>query len=369
MRKFTALLIFVFVCTGLGLQAKVMAEDSDNQMVEYKQDVNKAIASLNSKIEAVEKKVDKGATVGGRAYLAYESWLKSSGATPTVYNKFAIHRVYLDFKHKLDSDASVRLTTDVKNESSLSAKNNIYLKYAYFDLNKFSKHVPLGRLIGLNTVRLGQSATHWIDFMQKFWTFRYVEKTLTDKYSFFGNGSADLGLAALGSLGLVDYHFTLMNGAGYKSAETDTLKNLALTLKVVPVMWDKKNKLTVAAGYVYEGLDLSSFDTGAATKKLTAMAGYNFSRGILFVEYANNSASSATPGGTSVGGQYQLLANTNLFGRIDNYKKSGSDYVYNIAGVEYNWGKNVKLALDYRNEIKAGAEFNKVIAVNTRVKW
>src|SRR3989339_694943 len=379
MRKFVLLLIVAMLSFGFVSQAKAvdsMGADEDqvtaNQMADYKEDVNKAIADLNSKIQAVDAKVDKGATVSGRAYIAYESWLKNAGAAPTIYNKFAIHRVYLDYKKSLADDAAVRITTDMGNESTLSAQNNIYLKYAYFDLSNFSKHVPLTSLIGLQTVRLGQSATHWIDFMQEFWTFRYVEKTLTDYYSFFGSGSADLGLAALGSFNLLgnalDYHFTLMNGADYKSAETNTSKNIALKIKAQPFAWDK-NKVTVAAGYVYEGLDLSSFNTGTATKKLTAMAALNFARGILFAEYANNADSSTTPGGTSVGGQYELVGNTNLFGRLDNYKKSGSNYVYTIAGLEYNWGKNVKLALDYRNETKDGADYNNVMAVNTRVKW
>ncbi|MBU0671876.1 MAG: hypothetical protein KJ732_02480 [Candidatus Margulisbacteria bacterium] len=346
-------------------EGAITAEKQD--LTQLKEDVNVAIANLNSKIDKVNSSLKKGATVAGRAYIAAEKWTKASGADPAISNKFAIHRVYIDYKHNLDKDVAVRFTTDVGTETTLTAKNNIYLKYAYFDLNNFSKYMPWASAIGLNTMRLGQSATHWIDFMQNYWTFRYVEKTLTDYYGFFGNGSADLGAAALGSIGGVEYHATLMNGAGYKSAETDSLKNAALTLVAEPV-----EGVTAAVGYAIEGIPLSKLDTSSAAKKLTAMTAYNFNipaSGLVFVEYANNTDSSTTPGGTSIGGQYEILDSTNLFGRIDNYKKSGSAYVYNIYGIEYNWGSNIKLALDYRNETKDGAEYNNVIAIDTRVKW
>jgi hypothetical protein len=158
-----------------------------------------------------------------------------------------------------------------------------------------------------------------------------------------------------------------MNGAGYKAQESDSLKNAALTLKFHPV-----KSVTTAVGYAVEGIPLSKLDFSGAAKKLTAMAAYNFSKpaeGIVFVEYANNSESSSTPGGISIGGQSQVLADTVLFGRVDNYKKYSSDYVYNLYGFEYNWGKNVKLAIDYRNETKDGAPWNNVLALNSQVKW
>ncbi|MEA3493513.1 MAG: hypothetical protein U9R38_03895 [Candidatus Margulisiibacteriota bacterium] len=350
------------------------------QIDELKEEVTDAIAALNSQIKGTDKVANKGATVAGRAYIYYQKDLLDDSV-----NKFDISRVYLDYKKKLNQDTAVRFTTDIGRETYVEAvdfsgqdvdtdtRMQVYLKYAYFDIGGLN--VPY---IGLQTLRVGQSATHWIDFMQKNWKFRYVAKTMTDKYKLFS--SADLGLAALGTLDFADfeipylnkvsYHALLMNGSGYKKAESNGGKDIGLTLKTEPVRWGKKDYITTAVGFLVEDVPLSSLDTSGLAKKATAMVSYAFSKpakGIAYAEYANQLES--TNGGLSVGGQYQVCQDTNAFARIDNYKKSGSDYVLRIAGVEYNWGKNVKLALDYQHETKNSADNSKKVAIHTRIKW
>jgi hypothetical protein len=128
--------------------------------------------------------------------------------------------------------------------------------------------------------------------------------------------------------------------------------------------------VTLAGGVAIEDLTLSSFNTSDAAKKLTAMASYAFTKpgkGIVFGEYANQLE--AQNDGYSIGGQYEVLTDTNLFARLDGFKKSGDDYAQNILGVEYNWGKNVKIALDYQHETKNSADKSKIIAIHSRVKW
>ncbi|NQU17696.1 MAG: hypothetical protein HQ564_06470 [Candidatus Saganbacteria bacterium] len=334
--------------------------NNSGELEEFKEEVTEAISILNSKIASVKKSSDKGATVHGRAYVSWVKDLKNGSTTP---NQFDLSRVYIDFKKKLDRDADVRFTTDIARDAD---NIKVYLKYAYFGLNNLKG--PLG----LQTIRVGQSATHWIDFMQKHWKFRYLAKTLTDNYKFFS--SADMGVAAIGyfdtsALNLswlrkIDYHAIVMNGSGYKDAETNTGKDVGLTLKLVPLMWGKKDYVTTAIGYLVEDVP------DGLAKKLTAMTSYQFSKprkGIVFVEYASQ-ADSAT-GGIAIGGQYQIISDTNIFGRLDNYKKSGSDYVQNIVGAEYSWGENVKLALAYTNETKDGAVNAKKVGVYSRVKW
>jgi len=349
---------------------KEISSNNSADVDELKEEINVAIANLNAKIDGVDAKVNKGATVQGRAYISWDQDLKNSGATKT--NEFGLSRVYIDYKKSLDKDAAVRVTTDIGYESTLSAKWNVYLKYAYFDLGNLQ--VPY---VGLQTLRIGQSATHWIDYMQNYWKFRYVAKTITDNTSFFS--SADLGLAALGSLdfsslmipglGRIDYHTTLMNGNGYKISESNSGKDIGINLNSEPLFWGEKDKVTVGIGYLVEdAFDSTSF--GGLVQKATAMAAYEFSApssGLVFGEYYT--AKNSTDGGASVGGQYQVVTDTNLFGRYDNYKKSGSDYNLLIAGVERNWGSNVKIALDYQLQNKNSAEDSKKLYVHTRVKW
>jgi len=360
------------------LKAPAATQAPNNEsadLADLKEELNIAIAGLNSKIEEVNGKAGSGATVAGRAYINWYKDLKAGSTTP---NQFTISRVYLDYKKALAQDAAVRLTTDVGYESTLSHKWNTYLKYAYFDLANFSKYVPAAGFFGLENVIIGQSATHWIDFMQNYWTYRYVVKTLTDHHSLFN--SADLGVAAKGGfdfsgleipfLSRINYHATLMNGEGYKSAEANQGKDLGVTLMTEPVRWGEKDFVTVALGYLVEDVPLSTFNLNGLAKKLTAMSAYNFTvpaPGIVFVEYANQQ--DANVGGYCFGGQYQVLDQTNLFGRYDSYKKSGSDYAQQIYGIEYLWGSNTRLALDYQHETKGSADNAKKIYLHSEVKW
>lgn len=356
-------------------------ETASSDVEELREEVTDAIAALNSKIVGVEKKTDKGAAVAGRAYIYWN--LKDLTSSPT-YNKMDISRMYLDFKKNLAKDCKVRFTTDIARETYDQAAGtdddtrvHVYMKYAYYEMGNLGTHWNLP-VVGLQSLTIGQSATHWIDFMQKYWKFRYVLKTLTDNYSLFS--SADFGIAAKGllkfaDLGIpginnVEYHGILMNGSGYKSAENNAGKDIGLTLKMKPVAWGKKDYVTIAAGGLIEDMGLTSFNFSDCTKKLSAMGAYNFTKpikGILFAEYANQLESET--GGIAVGGHVQVAPDTNLFGRVDSYNKSGDQYSQQIVGVEYNWGKNVKLALDYHLETKNSAEDTAQVAIHTRVKW
>jgi hypothetical protein len=356
-----------------------------DQLTELKEDINVVIADLNSKIDGVKSAQKAGATVAGRAYIYYQKDQLNKTA-----NKFDIDRVYIDFKQKLDRDVAVRFTTDIGRETYLTSvtlnggtlttksdtRLQVYLKYAYFDLNNLSKYWGIPYL-GLETIRVGQSATHWIDFMQSYWKPRYVAKTVTDRYKFFD--SADLGLALLGSLNFselglpllttINYHATLMNGSGYKSGESNSGKDLGLRLDSVVTDFDG-NKVTVGLGYLAEDVSLSFPKLDGIVKKATVMAAWQFSfpaDGLLFAEYANQLESSN--GGLSVGGQYMVLEDVNLIGKLDNFKNSGVEYQWQVLGLEYLWGKNLKLALDYQNETKDGKDNARTINLHSEVKW
>jgi len=369
------------------------------------EEINEAISELNSQIKSLKEGGDKSATVAGRAYIAYES----SHMKDSRFNEFAIHRVYLDFKKKLDKNVDARFTLDVDRFEPLtsasydpgppvgvSTKSDerliAYLKYAYFGLNNLD--VPY---TGLSTVRLGQQATHWIDFMQNHWKFRYVQKTMTDYFKVFS--SADLGLGALGGfdlsslmipyIGRFDYHATLMNGEGYKKPEGDANgdKHLAVTIKTEPVRWGKSDVVTSAIGWYVEDYPIKKDQNPASrdlTNALTAMTSYAFTKpgkGLVFVEgYLGNMVPAAPAdkttlaSGVSIGGQYQLIPDVNAFGRFDNFDPDASfanmdKKLLTVFGVEYNWGANVKLALDWQNEQKDGVDQKKSINVHTRVKW
>jgi hypothetical protein len=104
------------------------------------------------------------------------------------------------------------------------------------------------------------------------------------------------------------------------------------------------------------------------------MAAWNFSvprKGILMGEcFWGN------PGkqGYSIGGQFEVLPSTNIFGRYDAYNivdtsVSTNDKNFNVVGLEYLWGSNLRLAADVQNDITNGAVVSNVYAFHSEVKW
>ena len=127
-------------------------------------------------------------------------------ATKVDTQGFDLTRVYLTAKYTIDSNWLMRITTDVKYETGLGKKSNIFLKYAYLE----------GKLAGDAAVlRLGVSHTPWVDYELALWKHAYL---IDEPSSTFGyEASADLGVGLKGKLadGMVDYFVTAVNGKGY----------------------------------------------------------------------------------------------------------------------------------------------------------
>lgn len=320
--------------------------------------------------------------MSGTAFIYYEDDQMSGSTVPA---KFDIGRVYLDFKKALDRSSSVRVTTDIEriypvtmvSPEVTDGRFDLFLKYAYFELG--NPGVPF---IGLNSVLVGQSSTHWTGMVENFWKYRYIQKTMTDYFGIFT--TADLGLAAKGQFNAlipISYHATLMNGSGFKNAETNPEKNIAVTFSGDPFVLDKTNKVTTALGvYVKDvPLDGKSVDHGETAdlyNSINGLVGWQFSNignGILFAEYfvANNAGGLSN--GLSLGGQYEIYPDVNILARVDDYDPDmllGSDQkILDIIGLEYKWGANIRMALDWQAGTTGDEVATKKMSVHSEVKW
>ncbi|MGQ9842720.1 MAG: hypothetical protein ACUVRK_04065 [Spirochaetota bacterium] len=191
-----------------------------------------------------EKVAEKPKTqVGGLAYLEWSKELKHSSTTHNENtNTFAIKRVYLDFKKKLDDMWSVRVTTDVGQVDSKSSKKytetgtttsyvesktngyTVYIKYAYVEAKQ---QFDLAN-VNLN---FGMIGTPLIGFVDKQSDYRWLEQNYVDQAktvltSQANKGesidhSADMGLSL--EISLFNKLLTLTgaytNGEGYKYAD------------------------------------------------------------------------------------------------------------------------------------------------------
>lgn len=177
-------------------------------------------------------------------------------------NKFDPERIYLNFLMPAGDRASVRVTTDLYQQTK-SGNDEYYrgwvlrAKYAYFQYDYLKRG-------GLTAVaRLGLLHNAFIDHDESFWP-RWVGTVAVDRHGYFS--SSDAGLATLvtfpGKRG--ELYATLVNGPGYTSRETDRFKDYAARLTLTPLaasnvpFW----RGLVLTGWAYKGARGSRFAAG-----------------------------------------------------------------------------------------------------------
>lgn len=148
-------------------------------------------------------------------------------------NRFDIGRAYLNFRMPAGDRASVRVTTDIKQQNGSSGAYDgwiVRLKYAYLQYD-FLRSASANGLSA--TARVGVLHTVLIDHEEHFWP-RYLNKVATENYGFFA--SSDLGVATQWTLPnkTGEIYATVVNGSGYEHPESDRFKDYAVRLSLTP---------------------------------------------------------------------------------------------------------------------------------------
>jgi hypothetical protein len=301
------------------------------------------------------------------------------------FNKFDVERAYLTFRLPAGDRASVRITTDIFQQTT-SGNDSYYrgwvvrAKYAYLQYNY------LNGVDWKANARIGLLHTVFIDHEEQYWP-RWISLVPTERAGYFS--SADGGLATTvtlpGKWG--EIYATITNGPGYTSRETDRFKDYAARLTVTP--WSSgssKFMRTVAlTGWVYKGATASKFVTagpgevgsiGSALDRdrWGVFAGANDPRFTFGVEYASRDEEGETglntiasprivtdSTGRLVAGYAVLrpfsfnapnaLEPLSVFGRFDRVTvNTDTDSKYNvvIGGIIWDLSKRASLSLDYQ---------------------
>jgi hypothetical protein len=179
-------------------------------------------------------------------------------------NKFDVERVYLTFRMLTGERASIRVTTDVFQQTD-TANDSFYkgwvvrVKYAYFQYDFLKRSNFTG------VARAGLVHTVAIDHLETFWP-RWISPTAVDRAAFFS--SADAGLATLFTLPSKwgEVYLTVVNGPGYTARETDRFKDYAARLTLTPLSSVSNAVLRTLAltGWTYQGAVASRFAAGGA---------------------------------------------------------------------------------------------------------
>jgi hypothetical protein len=205
-----------------------------------------------------------GVLFGNFQYRTDAAARATTGGEPS--SKFDIGRAYLNFRMPAGDKGSIRITTDVYQQTGAAAAYYagwaIRLKYGYFNY-ELTKN--LAGVEGLAAAtRIGMLQTVIIEHVETFWP-RWMGNSPVETHGFFS--SADVGLSGLFTLPnrWGEVYTTLVNGNGYTSIETDRFKDYAGRFSLTPFGRDSGflRTLTITPWYSI-GKSASGFVAGGA---------------------------------------------------------------------------------------------------------
>jgi hypothetical protein len=306
-------------------------------------------------------------TVGGRFFFNVSNIHQTSSdlAGNTIDNiqngtQTELKRGYIIIDHKFDDTWSANITTDFRYNTNGTSKDVlVFVKKAWVQ----------AKLNPAFVVRIGESDTPWVPFVESLYGYRFVENTLIDRTKF--GTSTDWGVHIFGTFAnnLISYQVSALNGAGYKalSRSSDTV-DLEGRVGINPI----KNVTLGIGGY--SGKLGKSNDTVSVNHRATrwdAVAAYTDKRIHAGVEYFaasnwNNVTSAPKPlpapstpndksNGWSAFGSYAFTSKVSVFARYDWLKPSRDlapsmrDNYFNV-GFDYKPTNPIDLALVYKHE-------------------
>jgi hypothetical protein len=237
---------------------------------------------LSAQSQATRPAWDFSALVFGNFQMRTDSVAKlGTGGKPS--SRFDVGRAYLTFRAPAGDRASVRITTDVFQNTAggYYAGWAIRLKYAIlqYDLSK-----SFAGIDGLGAVaRIGMLHTVVIEHVETFWP-RWLGNSALEANGFFS--SADVGAASLLTLPnrKGEAYLTVTNGPGYTTAETDRFKDIAARVSFTPFGNDSSllRSFTITPWY-YLGNAASAFVLGGGAQVGPVSDGVQRDRRGLFV--------------------------------------------------------------------------------------
>ncbi len=302
-------------------------------------------AAGDEKFASLEKLGDN-TRLSGRMYFDFtniDDTNSDTGRTDKSGTGLDVKRFYLGIDHTFDDIWSANLTTDFEYVAN-DGKTNLFVKKAYVQ----------GRFDEALVFRAGSADMPWIGFVDSYYGFRYVEKSITDRLKY--GTSADWGLHLGGDIGAgrsLNYAVAVVNGRGYENPSRSNDVDVEARVGFVPF----ENMVVAIGGYDgHRGQRTENNDAPNTARRGDFMVAYASDAFRLGGEYFNarnwnNVLTTATDksDGYSLWGSVAVADKVKLFVRYDNARLSKTldrDYkdVYYHAGVEYQVTRGFKLA-------------------------
>lgn len=259
-----------------------------------------------------------------------------------AHDAMELKRTYLGYQSHLSEHYSMKVIMDVGNSSG---KYSAYLKTAELKYKKNNW-----------TLNLGLIGTKQFKVQEKFWGYRYLQKSYQDQYKY--NSSADLGLAVSYKVNKMLYVDAIVqNGEGYKHVDpTGTYRGgLGATLKIKPITF--RLYYDVSAKTAVSRQNISTFLGYQFKDKFRIGGEYSYQMNNAFVEDHNMF-------GYSVYGTYIINKKFEVFARYDNSMSNelegetprlepqawnaNRDEQLAIVGLQFKPMSKVKISANYR---------------------
>jgi hypothetical protein len=177
-------------------------------------------------------------------------------------NKFDLERAYLTFRMPAGDRASIRITTDVFQQTTSGSDSyyrgwTVRAKYAYLQYNY------LNGADWKANARIGLLQTVFIDHDEQFWP-RWISPSPTERAGYFASADAGISNTISFPKKLGEIYATVANGPGYTSREVDRFKDYSARVTVTP--WAKESRSILrgiaASAWGYKGATASKFVDG-----------------------------------------------------------------------------------------------------------
>ncbi|HEX7937811.1 MAG TPA: hypothetical protein VF483_02400 [Gemmatimonadaceae bacterium] len=205
---------------------------------------------------------------------------QTGGKSP---NKFDVGRVYLTFRMPAGDKTSIRVTTDIfqQSPSAYYAGWTVRLKYGYIN-RELTKN--LFGVEGLTAnARVGMLHTVVVDHMENYWP-RSLGTVGTETNGFFASSDVGAALATTLPNKRGEVYVTIVNGPNYSSGETDRFKDVAARVTLTPLANGTSLFKSLAISPWYsKGASASAFVLGGAGQVGPVSEGVQKDRRGLFV--------------------------------------------------------------------------------------
>lgn len=314
-----------------------------------------SVMALNTIVFSQEKKTNPVAN--GQAILkVFANYNTNMGGNDQVeaHDAMELKRTYFGYQSKLSENYSMKVVMDVGNSSG---KYTAYLKTAELKYKKNNL-----------TLNIGLISTKQFKLQEKFWGYRYLQKSYQDQYGY--NSSADLGLAASYKVNKMLYVDAIVqNGEGYKHVDpTGTYRGgLGATLKIKPITF--RLYYDVSAKTDISRQNISAFLGYQFKNKFRIGGEYSYQMNNAFVEDHNMF-------GCSVYGTYIINKKFEVFARYDNSMSNefegetprlepqawnaNRDEKLAIVGLQFKPVSKVKISANYRYAQSAVEELDAI---------